>query len=204
MPWPRPAPHSSPSTPGRACRPPACTGKTAWWSPPKALSGGRTTSRSRSRTAGVSRRSWRGAAPAPTSPSCASRPGHRPWQRSTIPVATVNRVVTVLLERGYVARGWIGAAMQPVRLDPATEQRLKREAGLLLLSVEPDAPASRAGLLVGDIVVAIDGKDVDGFDQLLDVLGGDVVGKKLKLAVVRAGQPVSVDVVIDERPRRAR
>jgi S1-C subfamily serine protease len=52
--------------------------------------------------------------------------------------------------------------------------------------------------------VAIDGKDVDGFDQLLDMLGGDVVGKKLKLEVVRAGQPVSVDVVIDQRPRRAR
>src|SRR5437667_430207 len=184
MPWPRPAPHSSPSTPGLACRPPECTGKTAWWSPPKARSGGRTTSRSRSRTAGVSRRRWRGA--------------------TAVPVAPVNRVMTQLLERGYVARGWIGAAMQPVRVDPATEQRLKREAGLLLLSVEPDAPASRAGLLVGDIVVAIDGKDVDGFDQLLDVLGGDVVGKKLKLEVVRAGQPVSVDVVIDERPRRAR
>src|SRR5438132_5131377 len=96
---------------------------------------------------------------------------------TTIPVATVNRVMTQLLERGYVARGWIGAAMQPVRLDPATQQRLKREAGLLLLSVEPDAPASRAELLVGDIVVAIDDKDVDGFDQLLDVLGGDVVVK---------------------------
>src|SRR2546427_310905 len=75
---------------------------------------------------------------------------------TTIPVATVNRVMTQLLERGYVARGWIGAAMQPVRLDPATQQRLKREGGLLLLSVEPDAPASRAGLLVGDVVVAID------------------------------------------------
>src|SRR5205807_4620677 len=51
-PWPRPAPHSSPSTPGLACRPPACTGKTAWWSPPKPRSGGRTTSGSPSRTAG--------------------------------------------------------------------------------------------------------------------------------------------------------
>src|SRR2546428_679228 len=123
---------------------------------------------------------------------------------TTIPVATVNRVMTQLLERGYVARGWIGAAMQPVRLDPATQQRLKREVGLLLLSVEPNAPASRAGPLVGDIAVAIGGKDADGLHHLLDVLGGDVVGKKLKLEVVRAGQPVSVDVVIDERPRRAR
>jgi len=123
---------------------------------------------------------------------------------TTIPVATVNRVMTQLLERGYVAHGWIGTAMQPVQLDPATKQRLKRPGGLVLLSVEPDAPASRAGLLVGDVVVAIDGKSVDGFDQLLDVLGGDVVGKKLRLEVVRAGQLVSIDVVIDERPRRGR
>ena len=124
---------------------------------------------------------------------------------TTIPVATVNRVTAQLLERGYVARGWIGAAMQPVQLDATSRQRLKHEGGLLLLSVEPDAPASRAGLLIGDVIVAIDGQSVEGFDQLLDVLGaGDVVGKKLRLEVVRAGQPVSVDVVIGERPRRAR
>jgi len=123
---------------------------------------------------------------------------------TTIPVATVNRVMAQLLERGYVARGWIGAAMQPVQLDPTSRQRLKRDGGLLLLSVEPDAPASRAGLLIGDVIVAIDGHSLDGFDQLLDVLGGDVVGKTLRLDVVRAGQPVSVDVVIGERPRRAR
>jgi len=123
---------------------------------------------------------------------------------TTIPVATVNRVTAQLLERGYVARGWIGAAMQPVQLDATSRQRLKHEGGLLLLSVEPDAPASRAGLLIGDVIVAIDGQSVEGFDQLLDVLGaGDVVGKKLRLEVVRAGQPVSVDVVIGER-RRAR
>src|SRR5213079_960449 len=99
---------------------------------------------------------------------------------TTIPVATVNRVMAQLLERGYVARGWIGAAMQP------------------------DARASRAGLVVGDVSVAIDGHSLDGVDQLLDVLAGDVVGKTLRLEVVRAGQPVSVDVVIGERSRRAR
>src|SRR2546429_595642 len=64
---------------------------------------------------------------------------------TTIPVSTVNRVMAQLLERGYVARGWIGAAMRPVQLDPTSRQRLKRDGGLLLLSLEPDAPASRAG-----------------------------------------------------------
>src|SRR6266704_2011898 len=123
---------------------------------------------------------------------------------TTIPVSTVSRVMAQLLERGYVARGWIGAAMQPVQLDPTSRQRLKHDGGLLLLSGEPDAPASRAGLLIGDVIVAIDGHSLDGVDQLLDVLGGDVVGKTLRLEVVRAGQPVSVDVVIGERSRRAR
>ena len=115
---------------------------------------------------------------------------------TTIPVATVNRVLGQLLERGYVARGWIGAAMQPVRLD--------KRGGLLLVSIEPDSPAAKAKLLLGDVLVAIDGETLESFEQLLDVLGGDAVGKKVRLDVVRAGEQRAVDVVIAERPRRRR
>jgi S1-C subfamily serine protease len=113
---------------------------------------------------------------------------------TTIPVETVNRVVAQLLERGYVARGWIGAAMQPVRLD--------QRGGLLLVSIEPDAPAAKAGLLLGDVLVAIDGQDLESFDKLLDLLSGDAVGKRVRFDVVRAGEQRSVEVVIGERPRR--
>jgi S1-C subfamily serine protease len=115
---------------------------------------------------------------------------------TTITVATVNRVVTQLLERGYVARGWIGAAMQPVQLD--------KRGGLLLVSIEPDSPAAKAKLLVGDVLVAIDGDNLQSFEQLLDVLGSDAVGKKVRLDVVRAGEQRAVDLVIGERPRRRR
>jgi S1-C subfamily serine protease len=115
---------------------------------------------------------------------------------TTIPVATVNRVVTQLLERGYVARGWIGASMQPVQLE--------KRSGLLIVSIEPEAPAANAGLLVGDVLVAIDGESLASFEQLLDVLGGDAVGKQVHLDVVRGGKQRAVDVVIGERPRRRR
>jgi S1-C subfamily serine protease len=123
---------------------------------------------------------------------------------TTIPVATVNRVLGQLLERGYVARGWIGAAMQPVRFDASTRQGVEHDGGLLLLSIEPDAPAARAGLLIGDVIVAIDGSGIAGFEQLLDLLGGDVVGKSLRLDVVRGGKQQSAEVVIGERPRARR
>ena len=123
---------------------------------------------------------------------------------TTIPVETVNRVVTQLLERGYVARGWIGAAMQPVRFDQASRKRVKRDGGLLLVSIEPDAPASKAGLLIGDVIVAIDGEDLESFEQLLGLLNGDAVGKTVRLDVVRAGEQRPIDVVIGERPRRTR
>jgi S1-C subfamily serine protease len=113
---------------------------------------------------------------------------------TTIPVETVNRVVTQLLERGYVPRGWIGAAMQPVQLN--------KRGGLLLVSVEGDTPAEKAGLLLGDVVVAIDGKNVDTFDELLDVISGDAIGKRVRLDVVRAGKQQAVEIVIGERPRR--
>jgi len=112
---------------------------------------------------------------------------------TTIPVGTVHRVVAQLLERGYVPRGWIGAAMQPVRNDEG--------GGLLLVSIEKDTPAATAGLLLGDVIVAIDGKSLESFDQLLDVLSGDAVGKKVRLDVLRAGKRREIEVVIGERPR---
>ena len=117
---------------------------------------------------------------------------------TTITAGTVHRVVTQLLERGYVARGWIGAAMQPVRLD--------KEAGfgLLIVSVESDAPAAKAGLLLGDVLIAVDGKRLESFDQLLDMVGSEAVGKRVKIEIVRGGAKRTVDLEIGERPRRPR
>jgi S1-C subfamily serine protease len=114
---------------------------------------------------------------------------------TTIPVGTVNRVVTQLLDRGYVARGWIGAAMQPVRLDDDDRP------GLLVVSIEKETPATKAGLLLGDVLVGIDGKNLESFEQLLDVLSGDAVGRKLRLDIVRAGKQREVELTIGERPR---
>ena len=78
--------------------------------------------------------------------------------------------------------------MQPVRFDEGD--------GLLLVSIEKDTPAAKAGLLLGDVIVT-------SFDQLLDVLNGDSVGKKVSLDVLRAGKRREIEVVIGERPPRS-
>jgi S1-C subfamily serine protease len=116
---------------------------------------------------------------------------------TTIPVSTVERVVTQLLTKGYVARGWVGAAMQPVRFSD-------QQGGLVILSVESDGPAALAGLMVGDVIVSLDGHAVEHPDQVLELLGGDVVGRTLKVELVRGGKQQRVDLLVGERPRRAR
>jgi S1-C subfamily serine protease len=125
---------------------------------------------------------------------------------TTIPVSTVNRVVEHLMTRGYVARGWIGAAMQPVHFSDAARDRigLTRSGGLVILSVEPDAPAALAGLMLGDVITSIDGRPMEHPDQVLEVLAGDVVGRTLGVEFVRGGRLEQVDLLVGERPRSRR
>jgi S1-C subfamily serine protease len=125
---------------------------------------------------------------------------------TTIPVETVNRTVRQLLERGYVARGWLGAAMQPVRFNAAARRRLSLEvdSGLVILSVEPDGPAASAGLLVGDVIIKLGGRQVEHVEDVADALWAtDVVGRTLELDLVRGGELIKADVLIGERPRRS-
>jgi S1-C subfamily serine protease len=124
---------------------------------------------------------------------------------TTITVATVDRVVDQLLERGYVARGWLGIAMHPVRFNSGARERLglADDSGLVVLSVEPDAPAARAGVLVGDVVFAIDGQPVQSPEQVVDLLGAGTVGRTLGLDLVRGGARARAEITVGERPRRA-
>jgi len=125
---------------------------------------------------------------------------------TTIPVATVARTLDQILAKGYVARGWLGAAMQPVRFPEAARRRagIPHEGGLVILSVEPDAPAALAGLMVGDVLVALNGHPVSHPDQVLEQLAGDVVGRTLSAELVRGGRTERADLLIGERPRSPR
>jgi S1-C subfamily serine protease len=121
----------------------------------------------------------------------------RPYT-TTLPMETVDRVVNDLTSHGYVRRGYLGAGLQPVRLQPSLRDR---EGGLLVLTVQPDGPSAAGGLLVGDIVIAIGGKPVGEPEDVLKVLNGDTAGRTLVLELVRGGRQDTVEVLIGERPR---
>jgi len=122
---------------------------------------------------------------------------------TTLPVETVNRVLDQLASRGYVRRGYLGAAMQPVRLQQSLLSRLgiDRDGGLLVSMIESDGPAAAGGLLLGDVIIGIGGKPVAEPEDVLQVLSGDTAGRTLSLELVRGGRLEKVEVLIGERPR---
>jgi S1-C subfamily serine protease len=117
-----------------------------------------------------------------------------------VPTPTVRRVVETLLAHGRVRRGYLGVGAQPVRLPADLAEQVGQETGLLLVSVEPDAPADGAGLTLGDTIVALDGQPVRHMDELLALLGGDRVGASVPVGIVRGGQTQELTVTIGERP----
>lgn len=123
-----------------------------------------------------------------------------------IPAATVERIAGQLLSLGRVARGFLGLAMQPVRL-PAEMRRalaVKSEAGLIILGVEPDGPAARAGFLVGDVLVKLGDTEVSDTADVQAVLGPESVGTELRASLVRAGNAQQLNVTVGESPRSQR
>ena len=119
----------------------------------------------------------------------------------TIPVKVAWRIADALSKHGSVKRGYLGVRTQPVDVPEAARQALQREQshGLLVLWIEEGGPAEKAGLLVGDILVAVSGQPVGDPDDLFAALNGDTVGKTIALEVLRGGRPETVTVTVGER-----
>ena len=119
-----------------------------------------------------------------------------------IPAATIERVADQLLARGRIARGYLGLGLQPVRLDEALAKSLAsaEPRAVIVISVDPQGPGQRAGILLGDVVTAWNGEPVHGVRDIFRRLGSDAVGRNVELAIVRAGKPASVTVTVGERP----
>jgi len=121
-----------------------------------------------------------------------------------LPVSTVDRVVDQLVKSGHISRGYLGVRMQPAALPDSLRSRLglEHESGLLVVGVEPGGPADTAGVMVGDILISIDGKAVTESDAVQAILDPDTVGNAVKLKTLHGGEERDVTATISERPKR--
>ena len=119
-----------------------------------------------------------------------------------IPAPNVNRVVDLLLEKGRIPRGYLGVGLQPVRLPDALRQSLQRDekSAAIVLEVEPNGPANKAGIVIGDILVSLAGRPVTRLEDVHFQLRGEVIAKPLALKFVRGGALQETTIVVGERP----
>ena len=122
-----------------------------------------------------------------------------------IPSSTVDRVVRELLLRGRVSRAWLGVAVQTVVI-PSTlaEAANSPSHGLIVLSADPETPAGKAGIFVGDILLNIGGTAVSDPMDLRVALASHAAGENVAVSLVRGGEPKQIEVTLGERAARSR
>lgn len=121
-------------------------------------------------------------------------------QGFTIDAASVTKVVDLLRTHGRVRRAYLGIASQPVTLPESLGSELDGQAtGLLIVSVEPNTPGAGAGLLVGDILVGIEGAPIRDAQDLQRALGPERVGVTVRLQLIRGGVRHELSVTLGVR-----
>jgi S1-C subfamily serine protease len=119
-----------------------------------------------------------------------------------IPSAIAWRAATDVLVHGQVKHGYLGVAIQDVSLGDRQRGADGPASALLVIGLTPGSPADDAGLLVGDLVTAVDGVPIDSADGLLGVLSGERVGRAVPVSLLRGGGRIDVSVTVGERPGR--
>ncbi len=123
-----------------------------------------------------------------------------------IPASTVTRVAEEVLATGRVHRAWLGVGMQQVAL-PEAMRRLAAgtgDRGLIVVSVQADGPAAQAGVLLGDVLVTLDGGPTGDLDAVQAALARKRAGDTVSATVIRAGAPRQLTITLGERPPRRR
>ena len=130
--------------------------------------------------------------------------GSRRHLQLAIPAVTVDRIVDELLRRGHLPRPYVGVGTQQVQLGEALRQKLGTEqrTGIIVVDVQPDSPAARAGILIGDVIVAVGETRITEPTELRAALRPHHVGETLTMSLVRGGEPRDVRLTVGERERR--
>jgi S1-C subfamily serine protease len=112
-----------------------------------------------------------------------------------IPAETIDRIAERLAAKGSVSRGYLGVGLHPLRHG-------EHRSGAIVVRLDENGPARRAGILVGDILTAWNGEPIRGARDVFTRLGPDAVGSTITLDLVRANQQTKIDIAVGERPHK--
>ena len=109
---------------------------------------------------------------------------------------SASKVVERLATGKPYKRAYLGIATNPVALpdEVSADQNVGQESGVMVLSIEDGTPAKESGLAFGDVILRFNGQKVESSDDLTGFLGEEAIGKQAKLAVLRGGNVVELDV----------
>jgi len=116
-----------------------------------------------------------------------------------IPATIAWGIAETLAKQGFIKRGYLGISSQLVQLPEAQRAGRSEEHGLLIVQVDEDSPAQKGGLLLGDILIAIDSHPLKDAEDLRSLLSGDRVGKTIPVEVIRGGKLQTLQVTVGQR-----
>ena len=117
---------------------------------------------------------------------------------TTLPTETVRRVIDLLAARGHMPRGHLGLGSQPARLPADLAAGEGQATGLVVVNVEPDGPAARSGVMLGDVLLALGARRVTDHGALVAARDA-LAGQRTSGRILRAGAVVTVDLEVAER-----
>jgi len=121
-----------------------------------------------------------------------------------IPVSLAKRVLEQIIETGSVTRGWFGVDVADITPELAESLGLRGTKGAIIGAIERGSPAEKAGLRLGDIIVAVNGRTVPDTTTALNAIAEVPPGKSVPVKVMRRNQELSLDVLVGKRRPRPR
>jgi S1-C subfamily serine protease len=118
----------------------------------------------------------------------------------SIPASIAHEVYQQLREAGTVVRGYMGVGLADITPEVAKELGLESLNGALVLQVGPDTPAAKAGIKPGDVVAEWDGQKIGDRTELTLLVGKTKIGTRVKMKVIRAGEPLELELTVEARP----
>jgi len=116
-----------------------------------------------------------------------------------IPINLAKKIMADLIEKGYVTRAWLGIAMRNVDDLVAQRYGMDHPTGVIIEKVMEDSPAEKAGLKPLDIILKIDGKEMNSSNEVQNAIALRKPGEIVTLSILRDGKPMKIQVKLGQR-----